>query len=74
MSVKQLNYNLVSILEELPDEALVTFVGGAVSTPTTATPSPTSNVGKVQTGKSNIADSSITNASSFKPGSIQRQR
>jgi hypothetical protein len=70
MSDKKINFNYaLSFIEELPDEVLTTFVGGAGSATSKATPSSTSGLGNATNGKTG---SSITKVAYNDPKAAKR--
>jgi hypothetical protein len=70
MSDKKINFNYaLSFIEELPDEVLTTFVGGAGSATSKATPSSTSGLGNA-TNKN--TGSSITKVKYYEPKPSKR--
>lgn len=70
MSDKKINLNdALSFIEELPDEVLTTFVGGAGS----ATPTPTSGTSSLSNVKNKNTSSSITKVAYNDPKASKRQ-
>lgn len=71
MSNNEINFNALNFIEELCDEEITAYVGGAAATPT-ATPSSTSVLGNTKSPKNTPSNSSTPKVGLFEPKTATR--